>query len=253
MVAADGTTVRVVSHTRPLTIDGETYQPIPISPAQIEYRAGLGADQTEIQGILANGLFTEQDFLAGKWDAARVEMLVLNYLDLSMGYAQRLTGYFGEIEISNGVFKAEIRSLSEPLNYDGVDATSPHCRVKILGDAECGVNLASFTHTGTVSTATSRRVFTVSVSKADDYFSAGLCKFTGGNNLGTVAEIRRNVGTQIELMLPVSRPINPGDPVELIAGCDRTRSTCRNKFNNVIRLRGFPDSPNARKAYKIPE
>lgn len=253
VVAADGTTVRVVSHTRPLTINGEEYLPVPFTPFEIEKSAGLAADQTEIEGILANGLFTEQDFLSERWDAARVEIQVVNYLDLSMGYAQRVTGYFGELTIVNGTFKAEIHSQAEPLNYDGVEATSPHCRVKILGDAECGVNLASFTHTGTISAVTSRRIFTVSVSQPDGYFDAGICEFTSGNNLGAKLEIRRHVGSQIELMLPVTRPINSGDGVKLIAGCDRTRATCRDKFDNVERGRFFPDMPNARKVLKIPD
>ena len=34
-----------------------------------------------------------------------------------------------------------------------------------------------------------------------------------------------------------------GESVVVSAGCDKTRSTCQNKFNNLINQLGFPDIP----------
>lgn len=253
VVARDGTTIRLCAHTRTLTIDGETYTPAPLQPAQIEAQSGVVGDNFEVQAILASGLFTEIDFLAGKWDAARVEMRVVNYLDLSMGNAVRFVGQFGQITTKNGFFTAELFSLAALLDQDGGETTSPHCRVRRLGDSRCKVSLASFTHATTVSSVSSRRVFNVGTTQADGYFDSGTIKFTSGANIGAEMEIRKSTGARIELMMPLPREISAGDAVTLIAGCDRTRGTCKSRFNNVINFQGEPDLPGDRKALKIPE
>lgn len=253
VVATDGTTVRIAAHTRPLTVDGEVYTPVPILPAQFEIKAGLAADNTEVRAILASGLFTEADFLAGRWSFARIEMRVVNYLDASMGYAQRFVGFFGEITLKNGTFEAELRSLSDLLGQEIGAATSPHCRVKRLGNSRCKVNLASFTHSSTVTSVTSRRVFNVGITQPDGYFDNGTLKFTNGANLGSEAEIKRSVGARIELKIPMLRELGAGDALTLIAGCDRTRATCKTKFNNILNFDGEPDSPGNKKTLKIPE
>lgn len=253
IVARDGTTIRAIAHTRNLTIDGELYTALPIQPVQLETKSGLAADNTEVNAILASNYFTEQDFLSGKWNFARVEMRVVNFLDPTMGDAQRLVGYFGEVTTRNGTFTAEVRSLSQLLSQEIGEATSPHCRVRNLGDNRCKKTLTSFTHTTTVSAVTDRRRFTVGTTQADGYFDYGTIQFTTGANLGFSMEIKASVGAQIELVLPFPREISAGDGCILIAGCDRTRATCRDKFNNVTNFQGEPDLPGDRKTLKVPE
>ena len=34
-----------------------------------------------------------------------------------------------------------------------------------------------------------------------------------------------------------------GDAFTVYPGCDKTRNTCLNKFNNLLRFRGFPYTP----------
>ena len=47
----------------------------------------------------------------------------------------------------------------------------------------------------------------------------------------------------VELWEPLRAPIEPGDQVRLIAGCDKRFDTCRLKFNNLMNFQGFPDIP----------
>jgi uncharacterized phage protein (TIGR02218 family) len=37
--------------------------------------------------------------------------------------------------------------------------------------------------------------------------------------------------------------IQVGDTFTYAPGCDKTRETCCNKFNNILNFRGFPDIP----------
>lgn len=252
ITARDGTTIRVIAHTRNLTINGELYTALPIQPVQTEARAGLSVDNTEINAILANNYFTEQDFLAGKWSFARIEMGVVNFLEPPMGFAQRLVGFFGEITTQNGNFTAEVRSLSQLLAQEIGNRTSPHCRVRELGNAKCGVNLATFTHTTTISAVINRRKFTVGTTQADGYFDYGKITFTSGSNLGYSQDIRSSVGNSVELEMAFPFEIKPGDGCVLIAGCDRTRATCRDKFNNTENFDGEPDTPGDRKLLTYP-
>ncbi|MBX7220322.1 MAG: DUF2163 domain-containing protein [Blastocatellia bacterium] len=253
VMAQDGTTIRVVSHTRNLTIDGELYTALPIQPAQYEAKSGLAPDNTEVNAILASNIFSEADFLAGKWNFARVEFRVLNYLNPSIGYAQRLVGYFGEITCRNGMFRAELRSLSQLLAQDTGQTTSPHCRVRVLGDSQCKANLATHTYNTSVASVENRRIFTIGVTKADTYFDYGLVTWTSGQNLGYSMEVKRSFGNRIELMLPMSGLLRVGDTLTIIAGCDRTRGTCRDKFSNAINFQGEPDLPGDRRVVHFPE
>lgn len=250
--ARDGTIIRVISHTRNLLIDGELYNAIPIGPVPTEQKSGLSPDNTEVTAILASNYFTEQDFLSGKWDFARVEMMVINYLDPGMGPAQRLVGYFGEITTRNGVFSAEVRSLAQLLAQDMGETTAPHCVVRVLGDSRCKVNLAAFTFATTIASVIDRRTVTIGTTQADGFFDYGTLTFTSGANLGFAMEVKHSVGNRLELVLPFSREIVVGDSIVAVAGCDRTRATCRDKFANIENFRGFPDSPGNRKLLHIP-
>ena len=48
---------------------------------------------------------------------------------------------------------------------------------------------------------------------------------------------------QVFLHEPFPYPVQVGDTFALIVGCDRQRSTCGMKFNNVVNFRGEPDLP----------
>lgn len=252
VTAKDGLVVRVCAHSRDVTYNSESYTAVPLQPTQLSTKIGPSADNTEITAVLASGAFTEADFLAGRWDGARVEMNVINYLDPSMGYARKMAGYFGEVTCKAGVFTAEIRSLSEVLSQEVGDLTSPKCRVRKLGDTQCTISLTSFTHGVTVSAVTNNRQFTISGSWSNAYFEYGVITFTSGQNAGYSMEVRRNTGGALELALPFTRAVTIGDAATIIAGCNRSRNTCKTKFNNVVNFRGEPDLPGYEKAIRIP-
>lgn len=252
VTATDGTILRYCNHTRNLTYQSELYKAAPIAPSNFQSSSTLAPDNQEIVSpVLADG-FTELDLLGGKWDFARVEIIVVNYADGSQGHARRIVGRIGEVSLQNQRFTAEFRGLTQLLDQEVGDLASPGCRAT-LGDAACGVNLVPFTHTTTVSSVQEpRSIFRVGISQPDHYFRFGKATFTSGDNSGLSMEIKDNVGDRIVLALPIRSEIDPGDGVTLIIGDDKTRATCRDVFNNALRFRGEPDLPGRDRVLRFP-
>lgn len=76
-----------------------------------------------------------------------------------------------------------------------------------------------------------------------DFLSQGTIAFTSGLNNGVIRTIKNWQNGTISLAQPLpSAPAN-GDTVTVAPGCDKAKSTCLNKFNNLANFRGFPYVP----------
>jgi uncharacterized phage protein (TIGR02218 family) len=241
LTATDATVLRYCNNSRAVTYNAESYTPIPLTPTELRMTSSLNPGDAELLLPYTPGL-TEADLRNGKWNHARVEVLVVNYEDPSMGFARRAVGYLGEINVGNQRLKPEFRSLTALAGQEVGDNYSPVCRVVALGDAA-------------VAGYDAKRVFTVNLgpAKADGYFANGKATWTAGANSGLVMEVKNNWGNQIELFLPMPQPVQAGDTITLVAGCDRRRETCRSTFSNVVNFRGEPDLPGRDRLFKIPE
>ncbi len=107
-----------------------------------------------------------------------------------------------------------------------------------------------FKASGTAATIRdAQRIFTASGlgAFAGEFFSRGKLVWTTGANEGLVSEIKRHgvsAGVHtLELWLPCPSPIEIGDAFDITAGCDKQFATCKAKFDNAERFRGFPHMP----------
>ena len=259
-----GTALGFTNHTRPLVVDGLTYSPInSVDPSTVEQSLGTNVDNLEITSIIDSSMITEEDLLTGKYDYSRVTVFLTNWQDpASYGKKILQSGYIGEIKFQNGQFVAEARSLIQIGSQEVLRYYSPTCRVKRLGFDGCMVNLASNTAstdtggphpitqsfsvtTGTAGTG-NRKQFNISGANAyDQFFQYGNVTFNSGQNNGLSMEIRSYVQSTGLVTLQENMPhdISAGDSITLVAGCDRLRTTCVNKFNNVVNFQGEPDVP----------
>jgi uncharacterized phage protein (TIGR02218 family) len=82
---------------------------------------------------------------------------------------------------------------------------------------------------------------------ASGFFTGGRLTFANGNNAGASCQVKDHVltGAHASFLLwtPLAHPVAPGDGFTVTAGCDKTLTTCRYKFNNVANHRGFPHMP----------
>jgi uncharacterized phage protein (TIGR02218 family) len=75
------------------------------------------------------------------------------------------------------------------------------------------------------------------------YFDHGLVTWTSGANVGRSMEIKAYVPGQVTLQLPMPHAIAIGDTYSIVAGCDKTLPTCRDRFDNVVNMRAEPYIP----------
>jgi uncharacterized phage protein (TIGR02218 family) len=129
---------------------------------------------------------------------------------------------------------------------------TPTCRA-ILGDSRCGVDVSTYTISGTVDTTTNRQVFTCNtLTQEAGYFTNGEILWMTGQNATYRMEIKEFANKQVTLMLPMSSPIAPSDTFEIMAGCDKTLKICKATFNNVLNFRGEPHVPGMNKMLSNP-
>lgn len=220
------------------------------SVSNLQTSTGRGIDNLAAYGIINSSEITESDLLKGLYDDARVTIALVNYEDPTE-FVVAATGFLGEVKIGRKAFETEVRTLLVRANQQIGKVCSPLCRVKVLGDSECTVNLASFTFASqTVSSVVSRSQFRTAsagvVGKPAFYFAYGKLTWTSGANSGKAVEVRsHDTGSPCLLTLAEIMPfdIQVGDAFTIIAGCDRRLESCRDKFANVLNFRGEPYIP----------
>lgn len=122
----------------------------------------------------------------------------------------------------------------------------PGCKNRLFS-GRCGVSEASFTVSGTVASATAdrRQITSTSaavIAKPTGWAALGTLRFTSGPNNGQSRPVRVHTlaGGVATLQAIYPFPFIPlaGNTFQLLAGCDKTYSTCSTKFANGVRFRG---------------
>lgn len=137
----DGTVLGFTDHDQDLIVDGETF----IASAgyfrsAIANSATTAADTMDVEGFLDDASITEDDLRYGLYDYAIVHIFVVNWKSPSDGIIKMRYGIFGEVIISHvsGLFKVELRGLTQFLEQIVGKTYQPECRVD-FGGTECGI------------------------------------------------------------------------------------------------------------------
>ncbi len=246
----DGVTLGFTDHDQDLVIDGLVYSASAgLSARAVEQTTGLAADNSEAVGLLSDPAIREEDIRAGLFDGAKVENWLVNWADTE---ERRLLfrGQLGEIERSAGTFRAELRGLSDLLNRPMGRAFQKGCAA-VLGDAACGVDVDNAALSVELEVVRVERGTTLWLAGGDAYaegwFARGALTLVDGAGVGATGPVKRDrliAGQRVvDLWSYLSAGLAPGDRVRLVAGCDKRAETCREKFDNFLNFRGFPDIP----------
>ncbi len=251
MQRADGLRLGFTDHDAALSFGGIMFRPDHGMSARALVQAlGLSVDNTEAEGALSDDAITEQDVLAGRWDAAELRMWEVNWAKVT---DRRLvfSGSLGEISRANGAFRAELRGLSEPLNAARGRVFHQRCSAR-LGDGRCGLDLSAsgLQSELVIDGIEDGRILTFAAFPAfdADWFERGALLVLNGAAQGLRAAIKNDIalpggGRRLELWQSLGTAPEVGDQVRLTAGCDKRAQTCRLKFNNFVNFRGFPHLP----------
>jgi uncharacterized phage protein (TIGR02218 family) len=219
-----------------------------LTGSEATQKYGLAVDSSELSGALADDSLNEDDLAAGRYDAAAVELWLVDWSepDLRLLLAR---GTLGEVRREGSAFTAEVRGLSERLAQESGRLYGTTCSAD-LGDTHCTIDLtdAAFRGSGAVVALSAVSSFTASGldAFADGWFSAGKLSFTSGANAGLAMEVKshRNNGIiSFDLWQAMPEPIQAGDAFTVTAGCDKRFPTCHDRFDNVVNFRGFPHIP----------
>lgn len=242
----DGQVFGFTSHDSDVTISSVLYEAAQgLDVTSVVTSAGLGVDNLELTTIDDGTLFTHAQVIGGLWQGAAFLVFRYNWVTPADGTEPLLAGTIGNVTLRNGQVVAELRGLQQYLQQSVGSVSSKTCRAR-LGDSRCGVALASYTHTGTVTGVTDRQIFVASaMAQAADYFGDGVLTWTAGNNNGLEIKVKVHAsGGNFTLALPMPDDIQVGDTFSVIAGCrKRLSEDCITKFSNVLNFQGEPHRP----------
>lgn len=272
----DGVILGYTTHDQPLTLDCDglgdvTYQPQGgYKRSAIESQLGLTADTVELEGLIEDEAITEEDLLTGLYDQAELKFMQVNWSNLTQGVLKLRRGYVGRITLHRDTYVAEIRGLMDAYSTVIGELYTPDCRAD-LGDARCQVDLDTpeFTVACTVAAVapsqpgdggTHQCQVTPDLSHlmpeldGIPWFALGTATWLTGANSGTAGEVKTwDASTSTAtLFLPTAFPIVSGDTLTLTVGCDKRRTTCVRRFQNVANFRGEPFIPGLDNALLYP-
>lgn len=241
----DGAVFAFTSHQKSQRIGGVLYEAgRGLDVTDIVTSGGFEVGNFDLRTLDDGTLFTRPQVLGGLWQGAAFLCFRYNWADLSQGTDPLTAGVIGGVQMLNGQVICELRDLKQFLQQAVGSLSSKTCRAR-LGDARCRVDLAPFTHAGTVTSVTSRALFKApALAQAGDYFAEGEVLWLTGANAGMSGKVKTHAnsgGAVLTLTLPAPASIQVGDTFTAIAGCrKRLDDDCKVKFNNVLNFHGEP-------------
>ena len=246
----DGLVLGFTDHDRELEVEGVVCRAdTGMTARALQQTTGLSVDNTEAVGALSAAAISEADLIAGRYDGAEVRSFLVNWIS-PQDALEQFRGSLGEISRMGGSFKAELRGLSELLNRPHGMAYTPGCSA-VLGDVRCRFDLGQpgYRIERGVEAVEDGRVFRFAAfASFDDFsFDGGRLDVLTGAAAGLVGVVksdqRKAAGRKIELWQSIQAPIVAGDTIRVSAGCNKSATTCRAKFDNFLNFRGFPHIP----------
>lgn len=242
----DGQVFGATDHDARLVFDGVTFEPVAgLELVSFESNGGLAPGRATADGALSFDFLNAADLDAGIWDGARVDVWRVDWRAVE----HRLmiwSGFLSELSRAGAGFTAELVSLKAGLERTIGRVYSRRCDADV-GDARCGVDLAvaEYRADGVISHVSGER--TVRSEALNDFqagwFTGGRLQWTSGGNAGLAVRIVRHAGDEL-VVIGVMRVVAlAGDGFVATAGCNKAFGTCREKFSNAARFRGFPHMP----------
>jgi uncharacterized phage protein (TIGR02218 family) len=242
----DSTVYRFTDCDKNIEYDGDVYFSLGSGTiSALEQTSELNPDNFDFEAILTESGISKTDVIAGLFDFADIKIHIINRESTADGTVKLIRGKLGQVQSpDNKSATIEFRSLTQLLS-EGIGRTYTHECDADLGDARCGVTLASYTHPGTITYVENNGEFRdLSQNEVNDYFSYGLLTWTSGNNSGISMEVKEYLATGkiFKLMSPMPFGVQVGDGYSVYKGCDKTKTACKT-YDNILNFRGFAEIP----------
>jgi uncharacterized phage protein (TIGR02218 family) len=265
LIRQDAVTSGFTTHDVDIVYGGVTYlADTGMTNTASSSKSDLSVDNQEVTAFLDSNTISEADIRAGLYDYATVEIIIVNWADLTMGDFKIRCGSVGEIKMRNGVFTAEIRGLTQRLTTVIGSLYGPLCRAELGSGTnsidmenhyKCKVDISTYRQSGTVTSSADAVTVvpgagllmvgsgTPATAAPAGWFNDGLLTFTSGPMNNFKVEVKTWDGTTLKMFLPMAYQPVAGNTFTIEPGCNKTTGDCFGKFNNIINFRGEPFIP----------
>lgn len=210
---------------------------VTVKPRQTDLLAGIPWVQAARRGLLRGGrvLIERMYFPVTAGTPA--------WSDTSLGKLYHMGGRIADTTGTGAEVRCVVRSDLELLNVQiPRQVVQPSC-VHTLFDEGCGLDRDAFDVAGAITSSSTASVINCSLSGSAEYFTRGRIEFLTGPNAGATRAVKRWSGGQLTLALPLFAAPTVGDTFTAWPGCDKTPTTCQNRFANRVNFLGMPTVP----------
>lgn len=249
---SDGVALGFTSHDQDHIIDGVILSSQPgLAPTKIISSVGTQSDGLDIEGALTSDALREEDLQNGRWNAAKTHIFLYDWANPDQKIITLARGELGEIRRRAGTFNAEFLGLTAQLDHEVAPVTSPNCRAR-FGDHHCKLSQQRFAHEIIVQRINADRIYVSGrlTGNVGDY-AFGELRWLNGPATGISTYILdSDISSFSVIELPSEIAKLSNDEIDglnlracIIMGCDKSISTCSNRFQNSVNFRGEPYLP----------
>jgi len=244
---------RFTSHDKNVSYGGNPFQAIPIRRSEVKFHADLQVDKVQIEmGLIGVTVGEEQHSIPTiiKRDYLRNAQVKIILLDrTNTATYQLFEGWAtGEIGYNKGILSMQVGSILDKLQdrFPKIiySETCNHAHF----DTYCGLTQSAWRETGATQAGTTlykvyAAIFLFS-HRAQGWWNRG--KLVLGDCERAVFDHQDGY---VILMRPLWDIPTVGTSLTCTAGCDRTGTTCKDKFNNYANFLGFEYIPKPETLY----
>lgn len=230
-------TVYYTNATRALVVGGNTYQPAPIRFSNVKSTKDVQTSELTLTFPRDHELPAA---IRGPYSQTRTMLVVrrIHRKDLSSsivywrGRVVNVTTKSDNAEVLCENMQTILKRVGNTPKYQKL------CRHGLYS-IMCGLDYEDWQTAGVVTEVINSFTYRVDVAslRASGYYKGGIF-----NNSGEMGFIVSHVGNVLTMLIPLE-DVEVGTPVTLAPGCSLRISTCRTKFNNLLRHGGFPATP----------
>lgn len=249
----DGQVFGFTSADQDVTISAVLYEASPgLLVSSLQWTSGFAVDNLKLTTLDDGTVFSRDEILAGIWSNALFSLFEYNWASPSDGIDEMLAGTVGKVFLQRDTVVAELRGLQQFFQQPIGIVRQKTCRAHFCDHPQpagvstlCRLNVATYTHAGTVTSVTSKRVFTNSgQAQANAAFDEGIVNWLTGNNAGLSMKCKTYASKVFTLYMSMIGTIQIGDTYEAIRGCRKRRDEdCHDEYANVVNFQGEPDAP----------
>lgn len=150
-------------------------------------------------------------------------------------------GRMANFKPSNGYVTINFESVFTSLRRPGLRPTYQRSCRHALYSSACGVNKADFVNSITLSSISGTTLtFTGANAFADDYFTGGFVEAPNGSKSYIISHIGNQMIIQRESQALTDLITTSGaTAIDVYPGCDYSRRTCIDVYNNLLNYGGF--------------